>query len=151
MRIQCLAMRRSRRPRLPGLSEAVAGKMSASDSSSCQTLRGHRKRYGWELFRGLDVCSTSLFTAYCQLLTANCLLVEGHEQPIRPGLFKRRLGLQTLEGRHLLRGKVLIVTRTVDLRERVVRPGVPGLDARSDLELAQRAFFVSQPPQGFPQ
>src|SRR5438445_3309210 len=99
----------------------------------------------------VDVCSTSLFTAYCQLLTANCLLVEGHEQPIRPGLFKRRLGLQTLEGRHLLRGKVLIVTRTVDLRERVVRPGVPGLDARSDLELAQRAFFVSQPPQGFPQ
>src|SRR5206468_8492775 len=73
MRIQCLAMRRSRRPRLPGLSEAVAGKMSASDSSRCQTLRGHRKTYGWELFRGLSTYARLA----CLLLTANFLLPTG--------------------------------------------------------------------------
>ena len=59
--------------------------------------------------------------------------------------------MEALEGRHLLRGKVLVVTLTVDLRKRVVRPRVPGLDARSDLEFAQRALFVSQLPQGLAQ
>src|SRR5207249_5956730 len=137
MRIQRLAIRRCRRPRHPGLSETVAGKMSATDFSCCQTLRDH----GNPGFR------VSLF----DFRISSFRLVKGHQQPIRPGLFKRRLGLEALEGRHLLRGKVLVVTLTVDLRKRVVRPRVPGLDARSDLEFAQRALFVSQLPQGLAQ